>query len=249
VSDFEELDDLIGEDLNEEAPVEEASNKDHKSTKKKPKKDSEPKVEKKISAFSDDRKLTSKGKESLRARWSVANSGKSRDGVMQGLLNAARGKFGADRVFGSRQELEQLAIGIPTPSLAFEYLIANDVFPLSSVMMLAGSWGSCKSALSYEFFRWFYELSGLAVHIDTENKFDAEFACDIMRVPRDSTPIISNRANSLEQMQSMLTHYLKEVQKMLNWQQGRTRSWQNNSMLLLHRQLGGGNVRGKPGKN
>ena len=134
---------------------------------------------------------------------------------MQGLLEAGRSKFGAERVFGSRKELEQLAIGIPTPSLAFEYLIANDVFPLSSVMMLAGSWGSCKSALSYEFFRWFYELSGLAVHIDTENKFDAEFACDIMGVDRDATPIISNRANSVEQMQDLLTHYLMETQKML----------------------------------
>lgn len=217
MADFDELDELINSDeLVEETPVKEEPVKSTKKSKTKEKdKDTEPKVEKKISSFSDDRKLTSKGKESLRSRWSVANSGKSRDGVMQGLLNAARSKFGADRVFGSRQELEQLAIGIPTPSLAFEYLIANDVFPLSSVMMLAGSWGSCKSALSYEFFRWFYELSGIAVHIDTENKFDAEFACDIMRVSRDSTPIISNRANSLEQMQSMLTHYLKEVQKML----------------------------------
>jgi hypothetical protein len=169
----------------------------------------------KVVHLADDRKLTNKGKESLRARWSVENSGKSRDGMMAGLLTAARGKFGADRVFGSREELGQLAIGIPTPSLAFEYLIGNDVFPLSSLMMLAGSWGSCKSALSYEFFRWFHELQGIVVHIDTEDKFDADFACDIMRAKHHETPIISNRASSVEQMQKILTHYLKEVQKML----------------------------------
>jgi len=160
-------------------------------------------------------RLTKKGKESLRSRWNSKNSSKSRDGMMGKMLETARDKFGADRVFGSREDLEQLAIGIPTPSLAFEYLIANDIFPLSSVMMLAGSWGSCKSALSYEFFRWFYELSGINVHIDTEDKFDGDFACDIMRAPRNAAPIISNRANSNEQMQQILTHYLGQTQKML----------------------------------
>ena len=67
-------------------------------------------VPRKVVHLADDRKLTNKGKESLRARWSVENSGKSRDGMMAGLLTAARGKFGADRVFGSREELGQLAL-------------------------------------------------------------------------------------------------------------------------------------------
>jgi RecA/RadA recombinase len=168
-----------------------------------------------IANLADDRVLTKKGKESLRERWSAKNGAKSRDQMMQGLLDVARNKFGAERVFGTRNELEQLVVGIPTPSLAFEYLLANDIFPLGSLMMLAGSWGSCKSALSYEFFRWFHELNGLAIHVDTEDKFDAQFACDIMRVPRGSMPIVSNRANSVEQMQQIVTHYLKEVQIML----------------------------------
>ena len=172
-------------------------------------------VKKKVASMQLERRLTKKGKESLRSRWSAKNSGGARDGMMSQLLDSARDKFGADRVFGSREELGQLAIGIPTPSLAFEYLVANDIFPLSSVMMLAGSWGSCKSALSYEFFRWFYEMKGIAIHIDTEDKFDADFACDIMRAARTEAPIISNRANSLEQMQKILTHYLGQVQKML----------------------------------
>jgi hypothetical protein len=166
-------------------------------------------------ALYDDRKLTKKGTESLRAKWNAANSANTRNSLMNGLVATARDKFGVDRVFGSREELDRLAIGIPTPSLAFEYMMANDVFPLSSVMMLAGSWGSCKSALSYEIFRWFYEQSGLAVHIDTEDKFDADFACDIMRVPSDVTPIISNRAGSTEQMQELLTYYLKETKRVL----------------------------------
>jgi hypothetical protein len=80
-------------------------------------------------------------------------------------------------------------------------------------MMLAGTWGTCKSALSYEIFRWFYERQGISVHIDTEFKFDADFACDIMRVARNHMPIISNKADSTEVWQQMLTHYVRELQR------------------------------------
>lgn len=163
----------------------------------------------------DDRKLTNKGKESLRSRWSAEASGESRDGLMSGLRAIARDKFGAERVFGSRAELEQLAIGIPMPSLALEYLLANNIFPVNSLVMLAGSWGCCKSALSYEIFRWFHEQNGMITHIDTEDKFDADFACDIMQVPRQSNPFMSNRAKSIELMQDMLTFYIGEAKKVL----------------------------------
>lgn len=173
------------------------------------------KSKRRLIRFADNRKLTIKGRESLRARWSAKNSANSRNLMMNKLLEVARDKFGVDRVFGSREELEQLAIGLPTPALAFEYLIANNIFPLCSLVMLAGTWGSCKSALAYEFFRWFYELSGIAVHVDTEDKFDAQFACDIMRVALDAMPIISNRAGSVEQMQQILTYYVTQIQKQL----------------------------------
>ena len=201
-----------------EPPKKKASSRKRVASKvAEPESEAKPKRKRKVAALPNTSKtrLTKQGKESLRSRWNAKNSGTSRDGMMSQLLNSARDKFGADRVFGSREELEQLAIGIPTPSLAFEYLIANDIFPLSSVMMLAGSWGTCKSALSYEFFRWFYELSGINVHIDTEDKFDGDFACDIMRASRFANPIISNRANSNEQMQQILTHYLVQTQKLL----------------------------------
>lgn len=182
--------------------------------KAKPEAEPEPTVVRRpMISMADNRKLNKQEKETVRQRWSASNGAESRSKMMASLLDQGRDKFGADRVFGSREELAQLAIGIPTPSLAFEYLIANDVFPLSSIMMLAGSWGSCKSALSYEFFRWFYERNGIAVHIDTEDKFDADFACDIMRVQHDQTPIISNRANSVEVMQQILSYYVTEMQR------------------------------------
>jgi hypothetical protein len=49
------------------------------------------------------------------------------------------------------------------------------------------------------------------VHVDTESKFDAKFACDIMRVDDDILPIMSNRASSIEEMQQLLTHYIKQM--------------------------------------
>lgn len=216
---MDEFDELINGDKGMDEPKKPAKKK---AVKAKPAKEKEPpkststrRLRKKVADLDKNskRRLSKKSKETLRSRWNQKNSAVSRDGMMSQLLNSARDKFGSDRVFGSREELEQLCVGVPTPSLAFEYMIANDIFPLQSVMMLAGSWGTCKSALSYEFFRWIYELSGVSVHIDTEDKFDGEFASDIMRVPHGVNPIISSRANSLEQMQQMLTHYLQQVQK------------------------------------
>lgn len=216
---MDEFDDLINGDKSMDEPKKPAKKKAVKAKpakeKETPKSTSTRRLRKKVADLDKNskRRLSKKSKETLRSRWNQKNSAVSRDGMMSQLLNSARDKFGSDRVFGSREELEQLCVGVPTPSLAFEYMIANDIFPLQSVMMLAGSWGTCKSALSYEFFRWIYELSGVSVHIDTEDKFDGEFASDIMRVPHGVNPIISSRANSLEQMQQMLTHYLQQVQK------------------------------------
>tara|TARA_R110000851_G_scaffold52690_4_gene125312 strand:+ start:380 stop:1825 length:1446 start_codon:yes stop_codon:yes gene_type:complete len=219
---MDEFDDLISGDKGMDepkkpAPKKSVTKKTPAKKKEQPKDTSTRRVKKKVADLdrNSKRRLNKKSKETLRSRWNQKNSAVSRDGMMGQLLNSARDKFGSDRIFGSREELEQLCVGVPTPSLAFEYLVANDIFPLQSVMMLAGSWGTCKSALSYEFFRWIYELSGVNVHIDTEDKFDGEFASDIMRVPHGVNPIISSRANSLEQMQQMLTHYLQQVQKSL----------------------------------
>lgn len=173
----------------------------------------EPKQTKSI-RLRDDRKLTKKHKETLRERWSSKNAGSTRSKMMDALTASAKEKFGVNRVFGSRSDLQKMVIGIPTPSLAFEYLIANDVFPLSSYIMIAGQWATCKSALSYEIFRWFYELNGIVVHIDTEFKFDSDFALSIMKIYDDSGGFISSQAKSTEEVQRFLVHYVKEIKKL-----------------------------------
>ncbi len=169
------------------------------------------KLSQKIAKHVEKRKLTKKAKSTLKERWSLENRGAAANDMMAGLRSAAKEKFGSEKVFGSREELECLAVGIPIPSLAFEYVIANNIFPLQSMLMLAGSWGSCKSTLAYEFFRWFTLQDGVPVHIDTEDKFDGDWACNVMQSKSEHMPIISSRAGSTEEMQQMLTYYLKEM--------------------------------------
>ena len=168
----------------------------------------------KLAIFHDPRKLTKAGKAALDAQWSGNNRSNARNGLMKAFTAVAKEKFGATKVFGSRKELDQLCVGIPTPSLPIEYVLANDVLPFA-LIMLAGSWGSCKSSLLFEFFRWVYELNGLPFHIDAEHKFDADFACRIMRSPHDVVPFVSNRCNSTEEWQEMFTHYVAEVKRVL----------------------------------
>ena len=175
---------------------------------------------KRVGTLHDGRNLTKKGKESLRKKWSTANSSSSRHSMMANMLSAAREKFGVDKVFGSQEDMKKLVIGIPMPSLAMEYLLDNDVFPLSSLVMIAGPPGKGKSTLSYEIFRWFYELAGMVFHVDTELKVDYNWCYDIMAVPKDIrdsdyTPLIANRAESLEKYQDMLSHYFRDAQKNL----------------------------------
>lgn len=168
----------------------------------------------KVAVFKDSRKLTKAGKALLAEKWSGENRSASRNGLMAAFAAVAKEKFGATKVFGSKKDLEQLCVGIPTPSLPIEYVMANDILPFA-LIMLAGSWGSCKSSLLFEFFRWVYELNGLPFHVDAEHKFDGDFACRIMRAPKGVQPFVSNRCNSTEEWQTMFTHYISEVKRML----------------------------------
>jgi hypothetical protein len=168
----------------------------------------------KLAVFHDDRRVAKAKLSQVQEAWHGANRQKTRNLMMETFAAAAKEKFGVTKVFGSKQELEQLCVGIPTPSLPIEYILANDILPFA-LIMIAGSWGSCKTSLLFEFFRWVYEMQGLEFHIDVEHKFDGDFACSIMRAPTDVQPFISNRAHSTEEWQSMLTHYSNEVKKVL----------------------------------
>lgn len=61
-------------------------------------------------------------------------------------------------------------LGIPIPSLAFQWLINSNVFPLSRVHEFAGVEGTCKSTFLYELIRWHARCGGHTVLVETEQK-------------------------------------------------------------------------------
>ena len=78
-------------------------------------------------------------------------------------------------------EAGRLVIGIPLPSLAFEYLIQNDVYPLGRVAQIVGAEGSCKSAFAFEIVRWCRKhCGGLGALFENERKYSADYAMSIL---------------------------------------------------------------------
>lgn len=140
----------------------------------------------------------------------------SRSAIFESLLEVNRQKFGADKVLSTADEMDQLIVGVPAPSLAFEYLIMNDVFPLKTLLMIAGTWGSCKTSLAIEFFRWIRMADGFCAFINTEQKFDSDLAYGILRETPQDQPFFYLSADSVESYQTMLTYSLKAYKKIPN---------------------------------
>tara|TARA_B100000745_G_scaffold274947_2_gene204179 strand:- start:5587 stop:7029 length:1443 start_codon:yes stop_codon:yes gene_type:complete len=155
-------------------------------------------------------KTSKKKRADLSVQWNADNRSKSLDAMMDGMTRTARQTFNADSVFGSTEDFAQVVVGIPLGSLAFEYLTGNDVWPLSSLAQLSGRWGTCKSTLAYEIFRWFYEFGGRSVHLDTESKYNPQLCANVMRYGDDDRAVIYNRCESLEDWQRRLEFYVSQ---------------------------------------
>lgn len=66
------------------------------------------------------------------------------------------------------EEIEELVVGIPLPSLALMYLFDSDVFPLGKTVGFAGFPQSQKSALGFELIRWFQSVGGYGKVVECE---------------------------------------------------------------------------------
>ena len=157
-------------------------------------------------------KLTDSGLQSL-VEWK-ARPKQKRDQYVSQLAASARAKFGHGSVFVAK-EAQCLVVGIPTPSIAFEWMIGQDVFPLGQVMMIAGKWRTCKSALLYEFMRWVDLCSGVIVFNEAETKFNEQLMQSILGYADQERPFVMNRCNYVEDIQQYTTHYLKDIKRML----------------------------------
>ena len=129
------------------------------------------------------KKLTKKQQVSLA---DFRTMGKARDkrmdAIAKGIRDRLRTKNGFTGVY-SGKESKDLVVGIPLPSLAFEFLLANDVLPLSIIIQLVAKWGTGKSGLVADMFRWFDDAGGMGFHMENETKFSPEWFESIMGTP------------------------------------------------------------------
>ena len=157
-----------------------------------------------------DRKLTKKDEARL-AGWKGKQRGKMLDGFFARQRDEARKKFGHSSVYmGS--EAETLVIGIPCPALAFEYVIAQDCFPLGLVMQIVAKHGVGKSGLLAEFGRWFDLARGGMVLCENETKFNPHWYSSIMgREVYERMQL--HRCTSVENWQEHLTWSTKKMRE------------------------------------
>ena len=174
-----------------------------------------PKTPESFSFGAQTKAKSKKAKEELKVKFNALNRDKALGNMMQGMQQAARNRFNAQSVFASSKDMSQVVVGIPMPSLALEYAIGNDVWPLSSLVQIAGKWGSCKSTLAYEIFRWFYEFGGRSILLDTESKYNPELARNVMRSGDDGNAMIYNRCESLEDWQARMQWYVDEFKRLM----------------------------------
>ena len=160
------------------------------------------------------KKLTKAEKQSIEA-WSGEQKHKVRDAWMAGMLAANKEQHGHEGVFQAK-ELQNLTVGIPMPCLALEFLFKNDCWPLSTLAIINGDWGSCKSAFLFEIYRWFADCNGGGFHYDVESKMSHDLFCGILRInPQqgDDSPVIVHRVKSMEDWQRRLTFDVKLAKK------------------------------------
>jgi hypothetical protein len=171
-----------------------------------------PGIPKRAMISMDDRKLSKKQREQLTKTWRGANRGRNLDAYMQAQLEEGQKKWGDSRVIAANDS-NNVLIGIKTPSLAFEYLICQDVFPLGLVMQVNGPPNSLKSSLGFEFMRWI-RLAGGGSHLfEVESKFDSEWCRTIAGHGKDEHNVIVDKCDSVEEWQTRLQYRINLHQK------------------------------------
>ena len=155
----------------------------------------------------DDRRLSKAQKTKLEV-WAGSKRDKAMDSYLAGITERARTKFGHEAVMAA-SEMDNLIVGIPCPALVFEYIIAQDCFPLGLVFHLSGATNTNKSALLSEFFRWFLLAEGLGNLFEVESKISTDFLPSIVGYDMAKHIMVDNCV-SVEDWQAHLQYWLQE---------------------------------------
>ena len=110
---------------------------------------------------------------------SLTDGSDALDAFFAAELKQARAVMGSDDVLvGSADQV--FKFGIPIPSLALQYVLQNDIFPMSILTMLAGKPASHKSSFCFELAKWVIANGGYARLFDAEHKYNPELSAGII---------------------------------------------------------------------
>lgn len=157
--------------------------------------------------------MAKKTKKQLHAeKWSsVSNIAASTSSFLKDSLQEMSFEYGDSRIC-TAGDAGKLVIGLPAPSISFEYLIQNTVFPLQRVTQALGSEGSFKSAWCIEVVRWARKVGGIGALFETEHKYSADFAASILGWDQaDCMGCIPS--DDMEEWQTKMLDWLKRAKK------------------------------------
>lgn len=160
--------------------------------------------------LADERKLLRRGTKKT-SKTKVVRS-LSPISIVGELKRSAADTYGAE-VIVTGETAQACGIGIPAP-FVIEYLAWLDVLPLGRVITLVGDPESLKTALMFEFLRWFCVHGGFGAYIENEFRYNQPFMESILR--EHAELLIPHQCHSQEEWQAALFFYLKKVkEKML----------------------------------
>lgn len=146
----------------------------------------------------------------------MAANGKDPYEQMIGIMMGAANDSGT--VAASYNTPAKMMQVVPVPSIALQYLINSNGWPLGRRTSSAGEPKTGKSTFAYQLAAWFLEAGGIANIIDTEGKPACDSLESVIRsvnLPRD---ILENRcritgATTVEQWQSVVINQAKRLKE------------------------------------
>lgn len=142
--------------------------------------------------------------------WGGEQRGKTMDTFIQKQAEEARKQFGHTAIYVG-DETTSLVVGIPIPALAFEYVIAQDCFPLGLLVQIVAKYGVGKSGLLAEIARWFDLAGGGLVLCENETKFNPVWYSSILGAEAYSR-VLMHRCKSVEDWQRHMSFAIKQMQ-------------------------------------
>lgn len=118
-------------------------------------------------------------------------------------LKQATVAMGKDDVVVGGQD-SVMRFGLPIPSLALQYALQSDVFPMAVMTMLAGKPASHKSSFAFEIARWCITAGGYARLWDAEHKFNPDLAAGILGPLPDSRSWQYRRPDTIDEWSTNL---------------------------------------------